>query len=68
VTGQLREGAQPEPAIVGRESARQQRRDGFDIGFIDLTAAQSRHGEAIRVDHERFVNLIVSVARIYRGE
>jgi hypothetical protein len=44
VTGQPGEGAQPEPAIVGRESARQQRRDGFDIGFIDLTAAQSRYG------------------------
>jgi hypothetical protein len=52
---------------VAAESARQQRRDGVNIGVIDLPAAQSRHGKTIRVDHDRIVNLIVSVARIYRG-
>ena len=38
---QPREGVQPEPAIMRREPVRQERRCGFDIGFIDLTAAQS---------------------------
>ena len=65
--GQLRKGMQPEQAIAVREFPRQQRRDGVDIGFFDLTAAESRHGKHHRVDQDHFVNLIVSVARIYRG-
>ena len=65
--GQLRKGVQPELARAAGESLRQQRGDGVNIGFFDLTAAQSRHGKHHRVDHDRFVNLIVSVARIYRG-
>jgi hypothetical protein len=38
---------QPELAGAAGESPRQQRRDGVNIGFFDLTAAQSRHGSTI---------------------
>src|SRR5262249_37175188 len=37
---QPREGIQPEATVMSWKSARQERRYGLDIGFINLTAAQ----------------------------
>jgi hypothetical protein len=47
---QLREGFQPETAIVRAESVRQQRSDRLDIASLDLTAAQGWRGRSHYVD------------------
>jgi hypothetical protein len=52
---------------MGREPARQQRGDRGNVGFFDLTAAQSWRGRSHSHDHDEFVNLIVSVAPLYRA-
>jgi hypothetical protein len=52
---QPREGVSPEPAIMRRESVRQERRYGFDIGFINLTAAQSPCRQAVSIEKDHSV-------------
>ena len=46
-----REGAQPELPVAVVEAACEQRRDGGNVGFADLTAAQGRHGSGHSLDH-----------------
>ena len=65
--GELPQRIEPELPIMDGEPPRQECGDRVNIGLVDLTAAQACHGEIIRVDHEHFMNLIVSVAGIYRA-